>query len=122
MTSYLRRFKKYAPEIFQAVALMEDVDFKRELAKSEVTDAAFTVCDAFSEFWAAWHGGQSSHLYSIGSGFSKAFDYDHRASEVDEPGSQVREFYACLCVVFAVDDPIRWEIFGEPKTTPEKSP
>jgi hypothetical protein len=115
--TYLQRFKDYAPELAKAIELSEDAEFIRELDTDEVTSSAFAVCDAFSEFWAAWHGGQSSRLYALGSSFSHTFDYDHRASELDEPGSGVRDFYACLCVAFDVDDPIRWEVFGRPEVS-----
>lgn len=111
MKSYEQKFTDYAPELGAAISMMEDHEFRRELDSNEVTWSAFSVCDAFSEFWAAWHGGQSSHLYSIGSGFAPAFDYDHRSSDMEE-NSTTREFYACLCVVFNCDDEIRWEIFG----------
>lgn len=114
--TYLKRFTDHAPELGKAIALM-DSEFIRELESDEVTGSAFAVCDAFSEFWAAWHGGQSSYLYSIGSRLCHTFDYDHRCSEIDVPGSPVREFYACLCVVFDVDDPVRWEIFGKPEVS-----
>lgn len=105
--TYLRRFCDYAPELKAALNLMEDAEFIRELSSEEVTGSAIAVCDAFSEFWAAWHGGQDTRLYALGSNFGAAFEYAHRASEIDEPGSNVRDFYACLCVAFNVDDPIR---------------
>jgi hypothetical protein len=111
--TYLQRFSAHAPELAKAIDLVEDAEFKRELDTDEVTSSAFAVCDAFSEFWSAWHGGQSSRLYALGSSFSSTFDYSHRASEVEEPGP-VRDFYACLCVAFDVDDPVRWEVFGHP--------
>jgi hypothetical protein len=109
--TYLQRFNEYCPELKAAIELM-DAEFIRELDSEEVTGSAFVVCDAFSEFWAAWHGGQDSRLYALGSSFCRTFDYDHRCSELDEEGSTVRDFYACLCVAFDVDDPIRDEIFG----------
>ena len=115
MSFYLKRFTAYAPELGKAIELMDDAEFKRDLEESEVTGAAFAVCDAFSEFWAAWHGGQGSYLYSIGSRFCHEFKYVHKCTELNEPGSSVRDFYACLCVAFNVDDPIRWERFGPAK-------
>lgn len=117
MSTYLAKFTDYAPELGAAIRLMSDSDpeFGRELASDETSSAAFVVCDAFSEFWAAWHGGQDSRLYSLGSRFCHEFNYIHRASEIDEGGSQVREFYACLCVAFGADDEIRAEFFGTEK-------
>ncbi len=111
--TYLRKFCDYAPEFKAAFKLCEDKEFILELSSEEPSSAAFSVCDAFSEFWAAWHGGQSSRLYALGSKFAGEFDYSHRSSDIDENPS-TRDFYACLCVVFAVDDPIRTEIFGAP--------
>ena len=105
--TYKAKFTAYAPELGRAIDLMDDTEFKRELEYSEASSAAFSVCDAFSEFWAAWHGGQDSYLYSIGSRFSHEFEYEHRCSELEE-NSTVNDFYACLCAVFQVDDPIRW--------------
>jgi len=115
--TYKQKFSDYAPELGRAIEMMDDYEFKRELDSDEVTSAAFSVCDAFSEFWAAWHGGQSSYLYSIGSRFSGEFDYDHRSSDMDE-NPTTKEFYACLCAAFGVDDPIRWEVFGETPPPP----
>jgi hypothetical protein len=112
--TYLKRFCDYAPEFYHAFKLCEDREFLRELNHDEPTSAAFSVCDAFSEFWAAWHGGQSSRLYALGSNFAGEFGYSHRFSDIDE-NSSTRDFYACLCVVFDVDDPIRTEVFGVPK-------
>ncbi len=109
--TYLKRFIDYAPEFYTAFKMCEDKEFLRELNSEEVTGAAFSVCDAFSEFWAAWHGGQNSRIYALGSNFGGEFNYDHRSSDMDD-NSQTRDFYACLCVAFDVDDPIRWEIFG----------
>jgi len=114
MSTYLKRFCDYAPEFKAALKLVEDKEFVRELSSEEVTSAAFSVCDAFSEFWSAWHGGQDSRLYALGSNFAREFDYDHRSSDMEENPS-TKDFYACLCVVFAVDDPIRWEVFGPQK-------
>lgn len=117
--TYLQRFRDYCPEMAKAIDMMrEDREFIRELDSEEVTSSAFAVCDAFSEFWALWHGGQDSRLYALGSSFCHTFDYDHRCTEMSDEGSSVRDFYACLCVAFDVDDRIRWEIFGQLQNEP----
>jgi hypothetical protein len=92
---------------------MEDGEWLRELDSTEATGAAFDVCDAFAVFWAGWHGGQHTRLYSLGSRFAHAFDYRPAAGLGEESlEGNARDFYACLCVAFNVDDPIRKEIFG----------
>lgn len=119
--SFFVRFCNYAPELAYAILLAEDHEFLAELNSTEATSSAFTVCDAFSEFWAAWHGGQDSRLYALGSCFSGTFDYSHRDTELED-NTPVRDFYAALCMAFNVDDKIGNTVFAGSRRRLQNSP
>ncbi len=95
MKTYLELFTEYAPELGAAIARM-DSEFIRELESDEVTLAAFAVSEAFSVYWWAWHGGQSSRLYSLGSRFNTVFEFNPAPNLSEEtleyPASELLAF------------------------------